>query len=153
MPVRACGQELRRILDRAAVEGRRAARMEPAATRDEDRVRRLALQNLRSLRHPRIGVRDDRDQRLRVRMLRVAHDLPGGPFLHDHGIKRTQGCVACHDPHGSMNKRMLTYPRTMPLCLQCHPENPHDLKDRRYERCLDCHTEIHGSDLDRRFLR
>jgi predicted CXXCH cytochrome family protein len=30
-----------------------------------------------------------------------------------------QGCVTCHDPHGSVNQRMLTE-RNQTLCLKCH---------------------------------
>jgi DmsE family decaheme c-type cytochrome len=96
-----------------------------------------------------------RDKDVRYRACLACHQEKGGPFLFDHGIKRGEGCVACHDPHGSTNRRMLTYPRTQPLCLQCHPETPHDLRNesKRYSNCIGCHTEIHGSDLDRRFLK
>jgi len=96
-----------------------------------------------------------RDMDVRYRACLACHQEKGGPFLFDHGIKRTEGCVACHDPHGSTNRRMLTYPRMLALCLQCHPETPHDLKnDRsRFANCIGCHSEIHGSDLDRLFLK
>ena len=59
------------------------ARMESAPGRHVARVGRLAGENLR--RHTAVGVasRDDRDQRLRVRMLRRPHDVPRGPFLDD----------------------------------------------------------------------
>jgi DmsE family decaheme c-type cytochrome len=94
-----------------------------------------------------------RDKDLRWRTCATCHAEKAGPFLFDHGIKRTEGCTACHDPHGSSNRRMLTYARIQPMCLQCHPETPHDLRRPRFTNCLDCHTEIHGSDLDRRFLK
>ncbi len=96
-----------------------------------------------------------RDKDVRYRACLACHQEKGGPFLFDHGIKRGEGCTACHDPHGSTNRRMLTYPRTLPLCLQCHPETPHDLKDqaKRFSNCIGCHTEIHGSDLDRNFKK
>mgnify|MGYP001490603520 CR=1 FL=1 len=93
-----------------------------------------------------------RDADVRLRACATCHPEKAGPFVHDHGIKRTEGCVACHDPHGSVNRRMLAYPRVKELCLQCHPETPHDLSERRYANCLACHTEIHGSDTDRLFL-
>jgi DNA-directed RNA polymerase subunit RPC12/RpoP len=50
---------------------------------------------------------------------------------------------------------MLTYAQSKPLCLQCHPEipNSHDLSKGKYQNCLGCHSRIHGSDLDRYFLR
>ncbi len=98
-----------------------------------------------------------RDKDVRYRACLACHQEKGGPFLFDHGIKRGEGCVACHDPHGSTNRRMLTYQRVEPLCLQCHPETPHDLADKKHERkyanCIGCHTEIHGSDFDRKFLK
>ena len=94
-----------------------------------------------------------RDRDLRRRVCVDCHGEKDGPFLNDHGIKRTEGCVACHDPHGSPNRRMLTHTTTKSLCLQCHPEVPHNLAERKYDNCIACHIEIHGSDLDRFFLR
>jgi DmsE family decaheme c-type cytochrome len=94
-----------------------------------------------------------RDRDVRLKACLDCHGEKGGPFLHDHGVKRTEGCVACHDPHGSPNRRMLTHTRTKSLCLQCHPEVPHNLAERKYDNCIACHVEIHGSDLDRFFLR
>lgn len=94
-----------------------------------------------------------RDADLRLRVCEGCHAEKAGPFLFDHGIKRTEGCIACHDPHGSVNRRALTFARVRPLCLQCHPETPHDLSQRRYDNCIACHSEIHGSDLDRKLRR
>jgi DmsE family decaheme c-type cytochrome len=94
-----------------------------------------------------------RDKDVRYRVCLTCHQEKGGPFLFDHGIKRGEGCVACHDPHGSTNVRMLTYPRVQPMCLQCHPETEHDLTKPKFKNCIGCHTEIHGSDLDRWFLK
>jgi DmsE family decaheme c-type cytochrome len=100
----------------------------------------------------------DNPQRVRSRDVRErscgkCHGEKVGPFVHDHGIKRTEGCIACHAPHGSVNDRMLTFKRMKPQCLQCHPGSSHDLSQRRYDNCIACHVEIHGSDLDRYFLR
>lgn len=94
-----------------------------------------------------------RDREVSVRACAACHADKTGPFMYDHGIKRTEGCVACHDPHGSSNRRMLTYARIKPMCLQCHPETPHDLRSRTYDNCITCHTEIHGSNLNRKFLK
>jgi DmsE family decaheme c-type cytochrome len=94
-----------------------------------------------------------RDKDVRYRACLACHQEKGGPFLFDHGIKRGEGCVACHDPHGSTNVRMLTYPRVQPMCLQCHPETEHDLAKPKFKNCIGCHTEIHGSNLDRWFLK
>ena len=73
----------RRILDRAVLFGDRATRVETAAARDEHGIRCLALENLRLLPVARIAPRDDRQERLRVRVLRVPHDRGCRPFLHD----------------------------------------------------------------------
>lgn len=94
-----------------------------------------------------------RDQDLRMRVCLDCHREKGGPFVYDHGIKRTDGCVVCHDPHGSPNRRMLTHTRIKPLCLQCHPDSPHNLSQRKYDNCIACHIEIHGSDADRLYRR
>lgn len=94
-----------------------------------------------------------RDSDVRRRVCADCHAEKTGPFFFDHGIKRSDGCIACHDPHGSVNRRMLTHKRTKPLCLQCHPETPHNLRDRKYDNCIACHIEIHGSDLDRLYRR
>jgi DmsE family decaheme c-type cytochrome len=94
-----------------------------------------------------------RDKDVRLRACAQCHQDKAGPFVFDHGIKRGEGCTACHDPHGAVNRRMLTYPRVQALCLQCHPETGHDLRQRKYTNCIDCHTEIHGSDLQRDFLK
>lgn len=94
-----------------------------------------------------------RDRDLRSRVCAECHTEKSGPFLFDHGVKRSEGCIACHEPHGSVNRRMLTHAQVKPMCLQCHPEVPHDLTGRKYDNCLSCHTEIHGSDLDGDFLR
>jgi predicted CXXCH cytochrome family protein len=34
-----------------------------------------------------------------------------------------EGCVACHNPHGSVNQKMLVA-RDANLCLRCHLESP-----------------------------
>ena len=72
-----------RVLLGTALDRDRAARMEAAAGRDEHGVGCLALQDLRLLPVARVAPRDDREQRLRVRVLRVPHDRSRGPFLHD----------------------------------------------------------------------
>jgi DmsE family decaheme c-type cytochrome len=94
-----------------------------------------------------------RDMELRRDVCGDCHAEKTQPFVHDHGVKRGEGCTACHDPHGSPNRRMLTHTTTKALCLQCHPETPHDLSRPRYDNCVSCHTEIHGSDLDRLMRR
>jgi len=83
-----------------------------------------------------------------------------GPWFFEHEAVAVEGCGACHAPHGSVNRHLLTYQRVGDLCLQCHPSQPyfHVATDASGERttgfndCTRCHTEIHGSNNDALFL-
>lgn len=83
-----------------------------------------------------------------------------GPWFFEHEAVTVEGCTACHTPHGSVNRHLLTYQVVGDLCLQCHPEQPffHDLTDVSGERttgfndCTRCHAQIHGSNNDALFL-
>lgn len=46
------------------------------------------------------------------------HTSQGGPYVFEHEASR-EGCVVCHNPHGSINDKMLKA-RNANLCLQCH---------------------------------
>jgi len=46
------------------------------------------------------------------------HQAQAGPFVFAHEAMR-EGCTLCHEPHGSMNAKMLRI-RDNNLCLQCH---------------------------------
>jgi predicted CXXCH cytochrome family protein len=48
------------------------------------------------------------------------HTEQKGPFVYEHGAMR-EGCVACHNPHGTINAKMLVA-RDANLCLRCHLE-------------------------------
>ena len=50
------------------------------------------------------------------------HTAQKGPFVYEHGAMK-EGCVACHNPHGSVNEKMLIA-RDANLCLRCHLESP-----------------------------
>jgi DmsE family decaheme c-type cytochrome len=90
-----------------------------------------------------------------------------GPWLFEHVPVRTDGCSACHVPHGSNNARLLKTNTVAALCLQCHTESAsltsrdllaggaripnatpnvptHNLAGR-YQACTMCHQGIHGS--------
>ena len=41
-----------------------------------------------------------------------------GPFVFEHEAVR-EGCTTCHNPHGSVNARLLVA-RNQTLCLRCH---------------------------------
>jgi DmsE family decaheme c-type cytochrome len=79
------------------------------------------------------------------------HAEKEGPFLYEHA-DMNEDCRACHTPHGSVNKNLLTA-REPFLCLQCHPTHRLDAtktaqyKQNVYTRCTDCHSTIHGTDL------
>jgi predicted CXXCH cytochrome family protein len=47
------------------------------------------------------------------------HTQQAGPFIYPHQAIREEGCVACHNPHGSVNDKMLVA-RDANLCLRCH---------------------------------
>lgn len=46
------------------------------------------------------------------------HMSQRGPFVFEHEASR-EGCVTCHNPHGSVNDKLLTE-RNATLCLKCH---------------------------------
>ena len=50
------------------------------------------------------------------------HTSQKGPFLFPHQAMQ-EGCTACHNPHGSVNQKMLVA-RDANLCLRCHLEHP-----------------------------
>jgi DmsE family decaheme c-type cytochrome len=92
-----------------------------------------------------------------------------GPFAFEHAPMRLEGCGSCHEPHGSANPRMLNRAEVLNLCLECHSNLPapsnrtgtlgsvatgaHDLRLPIYRNCTSCHTKIHGSHVNRDFLR
>jgi DmsE family decaheme c-type cytochrome len=95
-----------------------------------------------------------------------------GPWVYEHGNLRVEGCETCHQPHGSMNPRMLKRPVVFTLCLECHngqgtfggfgptfragisnPPADHNLANPRYQQCTTCHVRIHGSNVNQNFFR
>lgn len=98
-----------------------------------------------------------------------------GPFTFEHAPVRNEGCASCHEPHNSVNPRMLTRHEVRFTCLECHsnlgtisasatsnsqpaplggvPPAFHDLRNPRFRNCTICHVKIHGSHADRDFLR
>lgn len=86
-----------------------------------------------------------------------------GPFAFEHAPLQIHDCQTCHQPHGSINARMLIRTQVHLLCLECHtrsaaaatsqPPSFHDLRSPRYRNCTTCHREIHGSNASPLFLR
>ena len=99
------------------------------------------------------------------------HTDKRGPFRFEHAPVRLEGCASCHEPHGSANPRMLVRQDVATQCLECHANLPgaalaatrqvqgvlppafHDLRDPFYRNCTVCHTRIHGSHVNRAFLK
>jgi DmsE family decaheme c-type cytochrome len=88
------------------------------------------------------------------------HEDNSGPFLYEHPVvygHLVEGgtCMECHQPHGSVNDRLLKQSGKA-LCLQCHGLPPGHLTAHggfpsRYD-CIQCHDEIHGSFSNRLLL-
>jgi len=85
------------------------------------------------------------------------HPAQRGPFAFEHEAMR-EGCVACHNPHGTVNAKMLTS-RNASLCLKCHIQDanssiliggmPHSAL-LRAGTCwtAGCHEAVHGSQVN-----
>lgn len=90
------------------------------------------------------------------------HTEQTGPFTFEHAPLKTEGCTACHEPHGSSNNRLLKRNQLNSLCLECHTfttgtavkgtEPFHNVAER-YQACTLCHSAIHGSNVSRTFQR
>ena len=90
------------------------------------------------------------------------HTEQRGPFVFEHMALR-EGCVTCHDPHGSVNDKFLVV-RNQTLCLRCHFQTQtsnghlyignvdHDsLLQRGTCWSAGCHEAIHGSQVNNHF--
>jgi len=89
------------------------------------------------------------------------HTAQKGPFVFPHNALR-EGCTACHNPHGSVNQKMLIQ-RDANLCLKCHLEHPAVEGDGKIMIGEDhrtrlqngtcwvagCHEAVHGSHVNR----
>jgi len=94
------------------------------------------------------------------------HQENAGPFIYEHPVVKTEGCVFCHSPHGSANPRLLVRNNLNQLCLQCHtglkgtqftaggpPTSPVHDQAMQYTSCIICHSQIHGSNVVDTFIR
>ncbi len=93
------------------------------------------------------------------------HKEQKGPFVFVHDVMR-DGCGACHDPHGSINDKLLIAGQTT-TCMNCHWEVKFNTAQGNLgnfphgfmagigagEECIDCHTAPHGSNISRSFRR
>lgn len=87
------------------------------------------------------------------------HQEQAGPFVFSHEATR-DGCVACHLPHGSVNRKLLQT-RNSNLCLNCHIQQPTGsgelrigtVDHRQYVNqgtcwSAGCHEAVHGSHVN-----
>ena len=97
------------------------------------------------------------------------HTDKRGPFRYEHTPVRIEACSTCHEPHGSVNPRMLTRSDVSQQCLECHVALPvntasrqvlggippafHNIRDPFYRNCTVCHTKIHGSHVSKALLK
>ena len=86
------------------------------------------------------------------------HIAQRGPFVFEHEAVR-EGCTTCHDPHGSVNEKMLVQ-RNSNLCLKCHFQQQ-TVSGKLYIGGSDhtsrlsrgtcwsagCHEAVHGSQI------
>ncbi len=90
------------------------------------------------------------------------HTETAGPFVYEHAVVKTEGCTACHSPHGGPNPRLLNRANVDTICLQCHspspnftagvPIGPGHNQAAQYQSCTVCHTSIHGSNVSAVFF-
>jgi DmsE family decaheme c-type cytochrome len=90
------------------------------------------------------------------------HTETAGPFVFEHAVVKTEGCVSCHAPHGSPNPRLLNRANVNTICLECHspstnfsttePSGPVHNQATQYQACTICHASIHGSNTSNIFF-
>jgi predicted CXXCH cytochrome family protein len=82
------------------------------------------------------------------------HAAKGSPFVFEHASGFVEGCTACHHPHGSPNRYMLSFQSIGELCYSCHGVVPSFHSRFNADTvCTNCHYAIHGSNLDPFFLK
>ena len=90
------------------------------------------------------------------------HVDKAGPFTYEHVPVKTEGCMACHLPHGSANPRLLRRSQINLLCLECHTlSSDNDIagvpsfhnQSQKYQACTVCHVAVHGSNQSNVFFK
>lgn len=79
-----------------------------------------------------------------------------GPFVYNHDTQMVDGCLACHENHGSTNRHLLRHESQVNLCYECHSaaSTPgwHSAAQYANRKCTACHVAIHGSNTDQFLL-
>ncbi len=91
------------------------------------------------------------------------HTKMAGPFKFEHPVMKTEGCSACHVPHGGSNPHLLSKADENAICLTCHMPSFNSTAEvdlnvlkvhrEQSESCIDCHVDFHGSNSNATFLR
>jgi predicted CXXCH cytochrome family protein len=92
------------------------------------------------------------------------HQEQRGPWAFEHEPVEHDGCSTCHNPHGSINSRMLVE-RDYNLCIKCHYStqfqkvghyahrraiNPQGVDPSgKMSTCTGCHRGVHGSNFSK----
>ena len=90
------------------------------------------------------------------------HTSAAGPFVYEHAAVKSEGCTACHVPHGGTNPQLLIKTNVNTICQFCHlpstnsptgqPAVPEHIQSAHSPSCVSCHASIHGSNVSNVFL-
>jgi len=80
--------------------------------------------------------------------------------MYEHNAQTQDGCLACHEQHGSAGRNMIKVRDVRELCLSCHsaetlvgvPHGRGNLSTTSAGDCTRCHTALHGSNRDKYFI-
>jgi len=90
-----------------------------------------------------------------ARICAECHFEKAGPFVYDHGMM-LDGCLSCHETHGSTSRHLLRHESQVNLCYECHAASVtpgwHSAPAYASQKCTSCHTAIHGSNTSQLFL-
>lgn len=83
-----------------------------------------------------------------------------GPFVYEHEVIKTEGCVSCHNADTVHKHHPMTSKEINVLCWRCHAPSTSattgmavsHVHDDRSKACTDCHRSVHGSNNNALFL-
>ena len=90
------------------------------------------------------------------------HAETAGPFVYEHAVVKTEGCVACHfaarKPESAAAEPrqrehdLPAVPLAVDELLHREPIGPAHNQATQYQSCTICHTDIHGSNVSAVFF-